>query len=180
MCGHSLTATRSPPLSCPSSVLDQLDDVRWIDLCGVGMGVEDLIVLSQLMQTNNTATAVDLSFNKLTQSSSLGVGKEASAACLSSLAWNECLCLGFVLLLSARGQEVKPSPCIFVEGGGGRVRTHVYVSLPRHPPLLQPRAGEQARIISCWVLIDLLWVTGPARYSGVCRGSAQEHAPGDD
>jgi hypothetical protein len=54
----------------------QLDDVRWIDLCGVGMGVEDLIVLSQLMQTNNTATAVDLSFNKLTQSSTLGAGKE--------------------------------------------------------------------------------------------------------
>ena len=74
--------------------LCQLDDVRWIDLCGVGMGVEDLIVLSQLMQTNNTATAVDLSFNKLTQSSSLGAGKEASAACLWSLAWSVFM-LGF-------------------------------------------------------------------------------------
>ena len=49
-----------------------MDDVKWIDLCGVGMGVEDLIVLSQLMQTNNVATALDLSFNKLTQSSALG------------------------------------------------------------------------------------------------------------
>lgn len=78
-----------PPLTL---CLCQLDDVRWIDLCGVGMGVEDLIVLSQLMQTNNTATAVDLSFNKLTQSSSLGAGKEASAACLWSLAWSVCLC----------------------------------------------------------------------------------------
>jgi hypothetical protein len=54
----------------------QLDDVRWIDLCGVGMGVEDMIVLAQLMQTNNTATALDLSFNKITQSSSLGSSTE--------------------------------------------------------------------------------------------------------
>jgi hypothetical protein len=54
-----------------SGCISQLDNVKWIDLCGVGMGVEDLVVLSQLLQTNTTATALDLSFNKITLPSSM-------------------------------------------------------------------------------------------------------------
>jgi hypothetical protein len=42
-----------------------MDEVRWVDLCDMGMGVEDLVVISHLMLVNPHVTALDLSFNKI-------------------------------------------------------------------------------------------------------------------